>query len=622
MNSLLHWFRGNVATSEKEKVLNGIRVVGVTASQGAAQLYYRNQGESTLFSAESRDGLTFEEPEKVTFLPSEHEALLENIRFYSHEHYTHAQYKLPSQTPWHPSVTKDMLEFHPTVDNSAIEPLVELYDPERDERIRYSGGHNIFAYAVSKDGKLWKEEKLVLTSRRGFFDDGSLIPELCFNVEEGIMLLYTSRKKHQGIDSFSVGAALFDSADPGTLLWRSEKPLWEQSGQWKNKHAVPVGVILFNQHIYMYVQIEDQGVHVVLLPSAALLNHVRYHAVSPKLDRHHKNPLIAPTQHNAWEAFTTFNAAALYTDEKFHIVYRAQGYDYISVLGYASSKDGVTIDEKLDAPIYHPREHFEFVGEDVAADPSKIAQKFMSGGGYGGCEDPRLTLIDGKVYMTYVAFDGVNPPRVALTSIDLENFLTKNWQWERPVLISPPDVVDKNAVIFPEKVQGKYVIMHRIFPDILIDFVDSLEFDGKSWLEGRHKIMPRPDKWDSRKIGAGPPPIKTSEGWLLIYQSVGNQDPGKYKIGAMLLDLNDPTKVLYRSNSPILEPEEWYENEGFKAGVVYPCGAVVKDNILFVYYGGADSHVCVATAYLDNFLEHLMRQEEISLNPAILPVSV
>jgi predicted GH43/DUF377 family glycosyl hydrolase len=486
--------------------------------------------------------------------------------------------------------------------------------------VRYSGEHNIFSYTISKDGKLWKEEKLVLTGRRGMFDDGSLMPELCFMVEEGIILLYTSRKKQAGGEVFSVGVALFDSNDPSVLLWRSEKPIWEQHTQWKDLHVKPIGMVLFDQHIYMYVQVEGQGMHVILLPSAVILSHVRYHSVSPKLERHQKNPLISPSQSNAWEAFTTFNAAALYADEKFHIVYRAQGYDYVSVLGYASSKDGISIDEKLDAPIYHPREQFEFVGDDV--DPQRIAKQFMSGGGYGGCEDPRMTLIDGKVYMTYVAFDGYNPPRVALTSIDLEKFLSKNWQWERPVLISPPDVVDKNAVIFPEKIQGKYVIMHRIFPDILIDFVDSLQFDGKSWLEGRHKIMPRADKWDSRKIGAGPPPLKTKDGWLLIYQAVGNQDAGKYKIGAMLLDLNDPTKVLYRTNSPILQPEVWYENEGFKAGVVYPCGAVIKDNVLFVYYGGADSHVCVATAYVDEFLDHMKRQEEVSLKPAILPLSV
>jgi predicted GH43/DUF377 family glycosyl hydrolase len=159
--------------------------------------------------------------------------------------------------------------------------------------------------------------------------------------------------------------------------------------------------------------------------------------------------------------------------------------------------------------------------------------------------------------------------------------------------------------------------MHRIYPDILIDFVDSLDFDGQTWLEGKYKISPRREFWDSRKIGAGAPPIKTKDGWLLIYQSVGEQDSGKYKIGAMLLDLKDPTKVLYRSQSPILEPEEKYENEGFKAGVIYPCGAVVIDNTLYVYYGGADSYVCVATANLTEFLKELKYSEVAKLTEPV-----
>jgi len=220
--------------------------------------------------------------------------------------------------------------------------------------------------------------------------------------------------------------------------------------------------------------------------------------------------------------------------------------------------------------------------------------------------------------LTYVAFDGINPPRIALTSISAYDFLNRRWLWERPVLISPPGIVDKSAVIFPEKINGKYVIMHRIYPDILIDFVDNLNFDGTFWLKGEYKISPRPDKWDSRKIGAGAPPLKTKYGWLLIYQSVGEQDPGRYKIGAMLLDLLDPTKVLYRSQSPILEPEETYENDGFKSGVIYPCGAVIIDDTLYVYYGGADSYVCVATAKLEDFLTELRYSEVARLTKPIV----
>ena len=210
--------------------------------------------------------------------------------------------------------------------------------------------------------------------------------------------------------------------------------------------------------------------------------------------------------------------------------------------------------------------------------------------------------------MTYVAYDGHSHPRVALSSIHIDDFLSKKWNWQKPVLISPPYIVDKNACILPEKINGKYVIFHRVFPNILIDFVDNLDFDGKTrWLEGQFKIPTRAlsSDWDNLKVGCGPPPIKTKEGWLLIYQAVSSLDESRYKIGAMLLDLKDPTKVLARTRSPILEPIATYENEGFKAGVVYPCGAVIINDHLFVYYGGADTFVCVASVKLEPFLEQL-----------------
>src|SRR5208283_3746855 len=244
------------------------------------------------------------------------------------------------------------------------------------------------------------------------------------------------------------------------------------------------------------------------------------------------------------------------------------------------------------------------------------------GGGAGGCEDPRLTRIGDYVYMTYVAYDGHSHPRVALSSIHINDFLKHKWDWKSPVLISPPYVVDKNACILPEKINGKYVIFHRVFPNILIDFVDDLDFDGKTrWLVGQYKIPTRAlsSDWDSLKVGCGPPPLRTKDGWLLIYQAVGASDESRYKIGAMLLDLKDPTKVLARTRNPILEPTANYENEGLKSGVVYPCGAVIIKNRLFVYYGGADMVVCVATATLNHFLEELVTNHK-EAKPVSIPI--
>jgi predicted GH43/DUF377 family glycosyl hydrolase len=220
--------------------------------------------------------------------------------------------------------------------------------------------------------------------------------------------------------------------------------------------------------------------------------------------------------------------------------------------------------------------------------------------------------------MTYVAYNGFDPPRVALTSIDVEDFRAQRWNWELPVLISGPGVVNKNAVLFPEKVRGKYVMLHRVYPNILLDYLDDLDFDGETkWLTGQHAISPSADGWDSHKVGAGPPPIKTPEGWLLICQGVGKNDPGRYKIGAMLLDEHHPERVVARPREPILEPNAWYTNQGWKSGVVYPCGAVVKDGRLFVYYGGADTYVCVATAPFDQFIRDLARERRPTM--AIFP---
>jgi beta-1,2-mannobiose phosphorylase / 1,2-beta-oligomannan phosphorylase len=328
-----------------------------------------------------------------------------------------------------------------------------------------------------------------------------------------------------------------------------------------------------------------------------------------RLERFPGNPVLRPEPKNRWETKAVFNPAALYENGKVHLLYRAIGETDVSVLGYASSSDGLYFQERLDKPAYVPRESFEGVNPPY---PQPALQKpgiYVSGGGeMGGCEDPRITRIDDRVYMTYVAYDGRRPPRVALSSIHFEDFLNRRWNWKKPVLISPPHIVDKNACLLPEKIGGKYVIFHRVYPNILIDFVDDLDFDGRTrWLTGQYEIPVRAlsSEWDSHKVGAGPPPLKTKYGWLLIYQAVGCNDGYRYKIGAMLLDIKDPTKVLARSRKPILEPNAWYENDGWKAGVVYPCGAAIVKDCLFVYYGGADTVVCAASVKLNGFLEEL-----------------
>jgi len=341
----------------------------------------------------------------------------------------------------------------------------------------------------------------------------------------------------------------------------------------------------------------------------------------PVLKRFEGNPILKPDSRHWWETKAVFNPAAIYEGGKVHILYRAIGETDNSCLGYASSLDGFHIHERLDKPAYVPRELFEGVNSMPRLDNEIFSPYVSGGGGGGGCEDPRLTRIEDRVYLTYVAYDGYNPPRVALSSINIDDFLNHKWDWKKPVLISPPHIVDKNACLLPEKINGKYVIFHRIFPHILIDFVDNLDFDGKSkWLEGQYRISVKSSSWDSRKVAAGPPPIKTKDGWLFIYHAIDEKDGLRYKIGAMLLDIKEPTRVLARTTRPILEPEAEYENEGLKYGVVYPCGAVVLNDTLFVYYGGADMVVCVATAKMNEFLSQLSyEREEIQVSYPLHP---
>jgi len=381
--------------------------------------------------------------------------------------------------------------------------------------------------------------------------------------------------------------------------------LWQTEKLWPGKLVSFVGLVKKNNLDLSYWQVEDE-LWILILP-----------VKKTQLKKPIHNPIIKPNPQNHWEAFNTFNPAALYEAGKVHILYRAQGHDYISTVGYASSSDGIHIDRRLDYPIFDPR---KYCGNYINSGEPNLS--YISGGGYGGCEDPRITKIGEKIYMTYVDFDGYGPPRIALTSISVKDFLAHRWLWEKPILISPPGVVDKSACLLPEKINGKFVIFHRIFPDILIDFVDDLSFGPGRYLKGQFKISPRADKWDSRKIGAGAPPIKTNDGWLLIYQAVDDKSAHMYQVGAMLLDLKDPTKVLYRCDHPILSPTHEYENNGFKAGVVYPCGAVVINDTLFVYYGSADSFVCVATANLKYFINQLKSSLMASLEPAKIKVDL
>jgi beta-1,2-mannobiose phosphorylase / 1,2-beta-oligomannan phosphorylase len=502
----------------------------------------------------------------------------------------------------------DLISWKKTGKISSIEDagfIVPDYKAE-NQYILYFGESSI-GVALSSDLKNWQViAPRLIAPFQDFYGVVKFEVANAFVTDEGIILLYYSKSKGKGFTKYSILSALFDKNNPSKMIRKIEEPVFESPEDWVNKNIEPIGIVWFKGKFISYWASENEGIYSIVhdLSKKRIEVQKKKH-VKVVLKKSVHNPILTPDAENFWESKATFNPAAVYEDKKVHLVYRAIGQQDVSVLGYATSKDGVHIDFRSKDPIYVPTEPFESSNPYSHTEDAHINAYTSGGGCFGGCEDPRLSKVGKRYYMTYVAYNGWGPPRVALTSIKVEDFLNHNWNWDKPVLISKPGIVDKNACVLSEKINGKYVIFHRIFPNILVDYVDSLDFDGNTFLKGEHMIEPNYNSWDSRKVGVGAPPIKTEDGWLVIYHAVGDHDSSRYKMGAMVLDHNDLTKVLYRTKSPILEPHEWYENEGYKSGVAYPCGAVAMEKDLHIYYGGADSVVCVATANLNDFLTHI-----------------
>jgi len=390
---------------------------------------------------------------------------------------------------------------------------------------------------------------------------------------------------------FGVEAALLDLKNPFKVIAQTKAPLlvpeehYEKMGYIPNI-VFPSGALLKDNKIYLYYGAADTTCCLAFIDLSILTRKLLKKEKPVKFVRVSKKPLITPSPKHSWEAKATLNPGAIYLGGKVHLIYRAMSRENTSVFGYASSKDGIHLDYRSPEPIYLPKESFE---------------KKLIPNGNSGCEDPRLTKIGNKIYMCYTAFNGKNPPRVALTWIKEKDFLTKNWNWSKPVLISAPNIDDKDACIFPEKVAGKYFIIHRSGEDIDSALVSSLEFEDTNWLEEYRWIAPRKGWWDSKKVGVAAPPIKTSQGWILLYHGVSEDKI--YRVGAILLDLRDPLKIIARTDEPLFEPETKYEKKGQIDNVVFPCGAVaIKDNI-FIYYGGADLVIGVATISIKKLLK-------------------
>ena len=420
--------------------------------------------------------------------------------------------------------------------------------------------------------------------------------------KDGWLLTY-AHIQHYTIENkriFGVETVLLDLKDPQQIIARTKSPLLtpESSVEYESQGVVPnvifpSSTLIQEDNVRIYYGAADTHCAVAEVSLDKLMQEMYANPFKQAfhLTKYHRNPILTPRTENFWEANSVFNPAAVYEDNKFFLVYRAQSPDNTSTLGLAESDDGFHF-TRYHEPIYVPRKDFE--------------QK-KEAGRLSGCEDPRITRLGDEFFMLYTAYDGINPPRVAISSISVKDFLNHNWQWSEPKVISSPEADNKNSCLLPEKVKGKYVILHRMAgKDIAIDYLDSLEELQKenAWLEKEQYIEPRKNWWDGEKIGIAGPPLKVKQGWLLLYHGVSDIDR-HYRVGFMLLDSNDPGKVLYRAPYPILKPVEEFEKIGDVNNVVFPCGAVIMNDTLFVYYGGADKVVCVATSDLDDLLSQI-----------------
>ncbi len=328
-----------------------------------------------------------------------------------------------------------------------------------------------------------------------------------------------------------------------------------------------------------------------------------------------KNPILSPNKKNSWENLAVCNPGVWYEKGTFYMLYRAAGDDeeHYIYLGLATSKDGINFKREFDHPVLAPSKN----GFDA------------------GCvEDPRIVKFDDLFYITY-AYRPFPPGKYWLEkkydhgwplglvpkglkenktntglaiSTDLKTF-------KKLGRITDFDLDNRDVIIFPEKIKGKYYMLHRPVewvgpkyntdvPSIWLASSDNLiDWDN-------HHLLIKPKYfWEKKKIGGSTPPLKTKDGWLVLYHGVSDTDH-QYRVGALLLDLDNPEKVLARLENYILEPEHDYETKGYYTGCVFPTGNVIVDGTLYVYYGGADRYVCLATCKLEELLKELLKSKK------------
>lgn len=332
-----------------------------------------------------------------------------------------------------------------------------------------------------------------------------------------------------------------------------------------------------------------------------------------KLTRSDANPILKPNPDSSWENICTCNPAAWYDGKKVYLLYRGgpDTDEHPIYFGLAESTDGFHFTRVSDEPVFGP-----------------------SGNGFdGGCiEDPRIVKFGDTFFVTYAArmfppaaywrkkfpLNAFNPPLPAEAPVAARENLTRTGlaatpdfrTWHRLGPMTDPTVDDRDVILFPEQIDGEFVMLHRpatwvgpthgcAKPSIWLSFAEDL----LDWKE-EHLLAQPVFEWEAAKIGGSTPPIKTDKGWLTLYHGVDANLV--YRVGALMLDLDDPLKILGRTPEPILEPETEYERVGLIPNVVFPCGNIVMGDDLFVYYGGADKVCCVATCNLSQLVDHVL----------------
>jgi len=301
------------------------------------------------------------------------------------------------------------------------------------------------------------------------------------------------------------------------------------------------------------------------------------------LVRSQLNPLITPKD-LPYQANAVFNAGAADLGDEVLLLVRVESSSGRSHLIVARSQNGLDGWKFADRALLHPAQGCEFEEN--------------------GVEDCRITWMeDLKVWgLAYVAYSPQGPCVALATTEDFESV-------KRIGLASPP--VDKNPALFPRKFSPGYALLHRPSVgggSIWISYSPDLLYWGKTELVIPARGGPW---WDGVRVGVCPPPIETKEGWLVIYHGVKEVAGGPvYRLGAALLDLENPGRVIARARRWMLRPMEQYERTGDAPNVVFSCGAIVRDEELWIYYGAADCSLCLAKAKLSDILAFVKAERE------------